>query len=85
MGIHAYLGPFPAGYAPTADSSTLIDSSNVISANLSITFDPTQLTIAYYQVYFVDFQISSFVAKPYAGIGQQFAIYGTNGIATDPT
>lgn len=85
VGINAYLGPFPAGYAPTADSYILVDSSNIISANLSITFDPTQLSIAYYQIYFVDFHISFFVAKPYAGIGQQFAIYGTNGIATDTT
>lgn len=85
MGIHAYLGPFPAGYAPNADSYILLDSSNIISTNLTITFDPTQLTIEYYQMYFVDFHISSFVAKSYAGIGQQFAIYGTNGIATDTT
>jgi hypothetical protein len=36
-------------------------------------------------MYSVDFQKSSFKAYPYAGYGQQFAIYGTNGIATDTT
>ena len=36
-------------------------------------------------MYFVDFQISAFKAAPYAGVGQQFAIYGTNGIYTDTT
>jgi hypothetical protein len=79
------MGPFPSGYAPEADSSVLIDTSNIITASLSIVYDPSQLAINSYSVYFVDFAISSFKAKSYLGIGLQFAIYGTNGFATDTT
>lgn len=82
VGLHATLGPFPSGYAPQADSFILVDTASIISANLSITYDPGQLSIINYIVLFVDFQISLFIASPYAGYGQQFAIYGTSGFAT---
>lgn len=83
--LQATLGPFPSGFAPQVDSYVLVDTSSIISANLSFTYDPSQLAIKSLTMYFVDFQQASFKAPPYAGIGQQFAIYGTNGIATDVT
>jgi len=34
-------------------------------------------------MYFVDFNLSNFIALPGQPYGQQFVIYGTNGISTD--
>lgn len=85
MAFQGSVGPFSAGYAPQVDSVVLLDTSNIISSQLSFAYDPSQLAINSLTMYFVDFQISSFKAGPYAGVGQQFAIYGTNGISTDTT
>jgi len=42
-----------------------------------------QLYIEALSIYFVDFNIASFKAPNGRPYGQQFAIYGTNGITTD--
>lgn len=85
MAFQASVGPFSAGYAPGVDSVILVDTSSIISAQLSFVYDPSQLAINSLTMLFVDFQISSFKAAANAGVGQQFAIYGTNGISTDTT
>ena len=52
---------------------------------LSVTYDPSQAAVKYAKVCFVDVNITSFRAKPYQNLGQQLAIYGSNGFATDVT
>ncbi len=80
------IGPFPSGYALLADSVILDNpTSTVISGTLSVTYDPSQAAVKYAKVCFVDVNITSFRAKTYQSLGQQLAIYGSNGFATDVT
>jgi hypothetical protein len=64
VGFQASLGPFPSGYAPQADSVILVDTSTIISAQLSFMYDPSQVAINSLTMYFVDFQLSAFEAAP---------------------
>lgn len=73
----------PAGYAPEADSVVIVENSNIITTNLTLIYDPYQVYINQFYMYFVNFTVSSFVAPSNLPYGQQFVIYGTNGIATD--
>jgi len=84
LGWRSWLGLF--GYALLADSVILENPFlTVISGTLSVTYDPSQAAVKYAKVCFVDVNITSFRAKPYQNLGQQLAIYGSNGFATDVT
>ena len=86
VGLEITIGPFPSGYALLADSVILDNpSSTVISGTLSVTYDPSQAAVKYVKVCFVDVNVTSFRAKSYQYLGQQLAIYGSNGFATDVT
>ena len=62
----------------------MVSTGDIISTNLTITYDPTQLTVNHMKVIFVDFNLASFKALPYDINGQQWRLYGTSGIYTDP-
>lgn len=80
------IGPFPSGYSLLAESLILDNpSSTIISGTLSITYDPSQAAVKYAKFCFIDVNATSFRAKPYLTLGQQLAIYGSNGFATDVT
>jgi hypothetical protein len=69
--------------APNVDSVSQISSNNIASTTLTITYDPSQIIINKLTLMFVDFSINLWSALPNKGYGQQFVIYGTNGIVTD--
>lgn len=59
-------------------------SQNIVRTNLTISYDPTQLTIKAMKIVFVDLDSSTFTARSYDRTGQKIEVYGTSGISTDP-
>ena len=85
FGLEIMIGPFSSGYALLADSVILVNpTSIVISGKLSVTYDPSQAAVKYAKVLYL-FEHKSFRAKSYQSLGQQLAIDGSNGFATDVT
>jgi hypothetical protein len=78
------FGTVTAAIALGADS-VIVDSvtSTIFATNLTISYDPSQVSVNTLRIYFVDINSASFAALNGLSYGQQFAIYGTNGLVTD--
>ena len=77
------IGNSPSGQSPVVDSF-IINTGNIVTTNLSITYNTNRITINSFKVVMVDFDLGGFKAIPYDQSGQKWLIYGTSGVATDP-
>ena len=73
-----------SGLAPFASSFVVI-SGDLITTNLSIIYDTRRVKIDSMKVMMVDFNLGNFKALPYDKSGQKWALFGTSGVATDPS
>ena len=76
-------GNSQGGLAPLVESF-IVNTGNLVTTNLSISFNTSQILFKYFKIIMVDFQIANFKALPSSASGQKWVIYGTSGISTDP-